>query len=260
MRRRRSGRRTRLLRHRSAARVEEVRQAYTAALTWLRAVTWSRPAPRAVFTGLKAAAARLESGEDTGDPGRVLIQFAVAALTGNDTSGTAEPADGSAAMSGEELASVMSDGTNDDRPTTADTREPAPRVRYCERRSRTASSRRPRPAGQSRYPTCCPASPTWPTGSSRRGEKRTYGEACPIRPTMTSKGNEQALQDWEAAFIAESVVDRPRPPYLPNDLVAALDHAPLATVEAFLTELKTHAGQDIPAAELWARWERTTSA
>jgi hypothetical protein len=69
----------------AAARAEQVGHAYTAALTWLRAVTWNHPAPRTVFTDLKAAAARLESGEDIGDPGPVLVLFAAAALTGTDT-------------------------------------------------------------------------------------------------------------------------------------------------------------------------------
>lgn len=77
---------------------------------------------------------------------------------------------------------------------------------------------------------------------------------------VVSAGDEQALLDWEAAFIAESMAARPRGPYLPHDLVVAMDAAPLATVEAFMAELETHAGEDIPAAELWARWERTTSA
>jgi hypothetical protein len=63
--------------------------------------------------------------------------------------------------------------------------------------------------------------------------------------------------EWEAAFSAESMAaDRTRGPYLPHDLVTALDDAPLATVKAFLTELKAHAGQDIPAAQLWAWWHR----
>lgn len=91
-------------------------------------------------------------------------------------------------------------------------------------------------------------------------ERITLTEAGADGVLVVSEGDEQALLDWEAAFIAESVTARPRGPYLPNDLVVAMDAAPLATVEAFLAELEAHAGEDIPAAELWARWERTTSA
>jgi hypothetical protein len=91
-------------------------------------------------------------------------------------------------------------------------------------------------------------------------ERITLTEAGADRVLVVSEGDEQALLDWEAAFITESVADRPRGPYLPNDLVVAMDAAPLATVEAFLAELETHAGEDIPAVELWARWERTSSA
>jgi hypothetical protein len=90
-------------------------------------------------------------------------------------------------------------------------------------------------------------------------ERIMLAEAGAERVLIVSEGDEQALLDWEAAFIAESVA-RPRGPHLPNDLVDAMDAAPLATVEAFLAELETHAGEDIPAAELWVRWERTTSA
>jgi hypothetical protein len=63
------------------------------------------------------------------------------------------------------------------------------------------------------------------------------------------------MQDWERAFIAASV-HAPRGPYIPHDLVVALDAAALATVEAFLGELEARAGEDIPAEELWAMWER----
>jgi len=77
---------------------------------------------------------------------------------------------------------------------------------------------------------------------------------------VVSAGDEQALLDWEAAFAAESVAAPPGGPYLPHDHVLAMNAAPLATVEAFLAGLEAHAGEDIPAAELWARWERTTSA
>lgn len=75
-----------------------------------------------------------------------------------------------------------------------------------------------------------------------------------------ANSQQPTVAEWEASFVAESVAGRPRPPYLPNDLVAALDHAPLVVVEAFLAELEAHAGEDIPAAELWARWRRMTSA
>jgi len=91
-------------------------------------------------------------------------------------------------------------------------------------------------------------------------ERITLTEAGADGVLVVSAEDEQALLDWEAAFIAESVAARPRGPYLPNDLVVAMDAAPLATVEAFLAELEAHAGEDIPAAELWARWERITSA
>jgi hypothetical protein len=71
-----------------AARAEQVRHAYDAALAWLRSVTWTRPAPRAVFTGLKETAARLTSGEDTRDPAQVLIQFAIAAVADSSSGAT----------------------------------------------------------------------------------------------------------------------------------------------------------------------------
>jgi transcriptional regulator with XRE-family HTH domain len=64
--------------------------------------------------------------------------------------------------------------------------------------------------------------------------------------------------EWEAAFIAESI-RAPHGPYIPHELIAALDAAPLATVEAFLSELEARAGEDIPADEVWALWERMTS-
>jgi len=91
-------------------------------------------------------------------------------------------------------------------------------------------------------------------------ERITLTEAGVDGVLLVSTGDEQALLDWEAAFIAESVAGRPRGPYLPNDLVAALDRVPLATVEAFLSELEAHAGEDISATDLWARWERMTYA
>jgi hypothetical protein len=93
-----------------------------------------------------------------------------------------------------------------------------------------------------------------------RPSQRSLAEAGADGVLVVSAGDEQALLDWEAAFIAESVAARPRGPYLPHDLVVAMGAVPLATVEAFLAELEAHAGEDIPAAELWARWERTTTS
>lgn len=80
---------------------------------------------------------------------------------------------------------------------------------------------------------------------------------CPLALTEHRMPGEpgRTVQDWERAFIAESV-SAPRGPYLPNDLVAALDTAPLATVDAFLSEMEARAGEDIPAGELWGLWER----
>jgi transcriptional regulator with XRE-family HTH domain len=69
----------------------------------------------------------------------------------------------------------------------------------------------------------------------------------------------RTVEDWERAFIAKSI-SAPRGPYIPHDLVVALDAAPLATVETFLSELEARAGEDIPAAQLWVTWERMTSA
>jgi transcriptional regulator with XRE-family HTH domain len=57
-------------------------------------------------------------------------------------------------------------------------------------------------------------------------------------------------QDWETAFIAKALAARG--PYVPHDLVVALDAAPLATVEAFLNELEARAGENIPAEDRWA--------
>jgi hypothetical protein len=67
------------------------------------------------------------------------------------------------------------------------------------------------------------------------------------------------VQDWEAAFIAESLSIPPGGPYIPHDLVTALDTAIPATVDAFLAALKARAGEDIPAQEVRALWERMTA-
>jgi hypothetical protein len=78
---------------------------------------------------------------------------------------------------------------------------------------------------------------------------------------IMSADDHQADLDWDAAFIAETMAGAgPRGPYLPNDLVAALDEADPATAEAFLAALEARAGEDIPAAQQWALWERLTSA
>lgn len=66
-------------------------------------------------------------------------------------------------------------------------------------------------------------------------------------------------EEWEAAFTAESLARDRRGPYIPHDLVVALDTAPLATVDVFLGELEARAGEDIPAEQLWAMWEQMTS-
>jgi transcriptional regulator with XRE-family HTH domain len=77
-------------------------------------------------------------------------------------------------------------------------------------------------------------------------------QATPAEPDRT-------VQDWEIAFIAASV-RAPRGPYLPNDLMTVLDAAPLATVETFLRELEARVGEDIPAEEQRAIWDRMASA
>jgi hypothetical protein len=88
------------------------------------------------------------------------------------------------------------------------------------------------------------------------------------RITLTGPGADEVLViaasdereqlDWEAEFAAESLAV-PDGPYLPTDLVAALDTAPPARVQMFLDDLKARAGEHIPDAELWASWERMTS-
>jgi transcriptional regulator with XRE-family HTH domain len=45
-------------------------------------------------------------------------------------------------------------------------------------------------------------------------------------------------------------------PWLPDDLVHALDDAPAACVETFLGEMERHAGEDIEPERLWAWWRR----
>jgi hypothetical protein len=99
-----------------------------------------------------------------------------------------------------------------------------------------------------------PWPPRWFAAAPGTPAQPGAGDLSPV----VAEGDQAAL-DWEAAFIAESLTGRSGAPYLPDDLVAALDHAPQAMVEAFLTGLQAHAGQDIPAAELWARWHRLTS-
>ena len=47
-----------------------------------------------------------------------------------------------------------------------------------------------------------------------------------------------------------------RGPYIPHDLVTALDTAMPATVDAFLAALETRAGEDIPAEQVWALWQQ----
>jgi hypothetical protein len=77
---------------------------------------------------------------------------------------------------------------------------------------------------------------------------------------VVSAPDERAALDWEAKFIAETVLGAARGgPYLPSDLVEALDAAPLDTAGAFLTSLEERRGEDVPAAELWALWERMTA-
>ncbi len=78
---------------------------------------------------------------------------------------------------------------------------------------------------------------------------------------LMSAEDHRAVLDWDAAFVADTLaVPPPAGPYLPDGLVAAMDTADPERVEAFLTELETHAGQDLPAAQQWAMWERTTTA
>src|SRR5215470_2822334 len=75
-----------------------------------------------------------------------------------------------------------------------------------------------------------------------------------------SAQDQQAAADWDAAFIADTLASGgSRGPYLPNDLLAAMDTADLATVEAFLDRLAAHAGQDISAAQQRSLWDQMTT-
>jgi hypothetical protein len=96
---------------------------------------------------------------------------------------------------------------------------------------------------------------------ARAHEQITLTEAGADNVLIMSVGDHQAILDWEAAFIAETVASTARRgPHIPNDLLAALDAADPATAEAFLTRLEARAGEDIPAEQQWALWERMTSA
>jgi hypothetical protein len=78
---------------------------------------------------------------------------------------------------------------------------------------------------------------------------------------LMSAEDHRAVLDWDAAFVADTLAaPQPAGPYLPDALVAAMDTAAPERVEAFLTELETHAGEDLPAAQQWATWERTATA
>lgn len=77
---------------------------------------------------------------------------------------------------------------------------------------------------------------------------------------LMSAEDHRAVLDWDAAFLADTLAgSKPAGPYLPDDLVAAMDTADPARVETFLADLEAHAGHDLPAAQLWAMWERTST-
>jgi hypothetical protein len=95
---------------------------------------------------------------------------------------------------------------------------------------------------------------------ARAHEPITLVEAGAPPVVLLSTQDHQAAVDWDAAFIADTLASGgPRGPYLPNDLLAAMDTADLATVEAFLDRLAAHAGQDISAAQQRALWEQMTT-
>jgi hypothetical protein len=86
-------------------------------------------------------------------------------------------------------------------------------------------------------------------------------EASADNVLIVSADDHQAILDWEAAFIAETLAGTAvRGLHLPNDLLAVLDAADPATVEAFLAALEARAGQEIPAEQQCALWERMTLA
>ena len=62
------------------------------------------------------------------------------------------------------------------------------------------------------------------------------------------------MHDKETPFTDDAITVTLRGPYIPHDLVTALDTAAPATVDAFLTALETRTGEDIPAEEVWALW------
>jgi transcriptional regulator with XRE-family HTH domain len=84
---------------------------------------------------------------------------------------------------------------------------------------------------------------------------RRLAQALGLAASWLLPGTDQ--HEWEAAFIAESI-RAPHGPYVPHDLVAALDAAAPATAAAFLAALEARAGEDIPADEVRALWERMT--
>ncbi len=95
---------------------------------------------------------------------------------------------------------------------------------------------------------------------ARAHEQITLTEAGADSVLIVSTDDHQAILDWEAAFIAETVAGAAGlGPYIPNDLLAAVDAADAATAEAFLAALEARAGEEIPAEQQWALWERMTS-
>jgi hypothetical protein len=96
---------------------------------------------------------------------------------------------------------------------------------------------------------------------ARAHERITLTEAGADSVMVVSADDHVAVVEWETAFIAEAIVTNTaqRGPYLPNDLMTAVDAAPPAAAEAFLTALEARAGEDISADQLRALWERTTS-
>jgi hypothetical protein len=95
---------------------------------------------------------------------------------------------------------------------------------------------------------------------ARAHERITLTEAGADSVMVVSADDHFAVLEWETAFIAETIVTTTaRPgPYLPADLMAAVDAGAPATAEAFLAALEARAGEDLPAEQLWALWERMT--
>jgi len=95
---------------------------------------------------------------------------------------------------------------------------------------------------------------------ARAHERITLTDAGADSVLIVSADDQQAILDWEQAFITETVTGGASGgPYLPNDLLATVDAASPETAEAFLSTLAARSGEAFPAEQLWAMWERMTS-